>query len=213
MPDLFYSFALTLPEQIALLRKDILKYAVKVGYKKKILPIVYGTEKNVNNNILIVQPPFNDGRNDERNENKKIKILNKHFEEDECTYLCQILQEYEIYNYFITYAHLLPLERHTKNGIKDFGCWITKLVDILGSKLVVVLGEDAQLSFLKRKCILKDFHGKKIGEYNGAPLLLTYPFSYYLNRSSYEDKNYKEFILKTDWAMIQDAYKRKIKCQ
>lgn len=198
MPDLFYSTAVTLEDQLELLRADILDDAKRNGVVKRKLPIVFGDQAYVGNAVLIVQPPFT-GR--------------KHFDGEEFNQLLFILQEYQMHNYFITYAHLIKLERHTKEGIKAFGSWIWKLIDIIQPKMIVVLGEDAQLSFLKKKCILRDYHGQKIGSHMDIPIFLTYPISYYLNESSYENKSYKDFILNGDWKVLQEEYKRRITCQ
>jgi hypothetical protein len=198
MPDLFYSTADSSADQLKLLQKDILDDARRMGINKKKLSVVFGDQEYVGNNVLLVQPPFS-GR--------------KYFDSQDFSHLLFILQEYEMYNYFITYAHLLPLERHTKDSIKAFGSWIAKLVDIIQPKLIVALGEEAQLSFLKKKCILRDYHGQRIGTHADIPIFLTYPTSYYLNESSYENKSYKDFILHSDWKILQKEYQRRIKCQ
>lgn len=198
MPDLFYSAAATLQEQLELLAGDILSEAKRSGYRKKSFSLVFGDEKFVNNNVLIVQPPFT----------KK-----NHFEEPECEALINTLHNYKMHNYFITYAHLLALDRHTKDEIKKFGVWVAKLVEIIRPKMIIVLGEEAELTFLKRKCILCDFHGQEIGRHEDIPIYLGYPFSYFLDKSSYEDTNYKQFIHDTDWNKFQEEYKGRIKCQ
>jgi len=217
MSDLFYSSVLTLQEQLELLDKDMLKFAKNLGYTKRKLPLVFGDDKYINNNVLLVMPPFSDGRHSEanvrrKNEGKRLKIK-KHFEGNEFDLLYEILESYEISNWFITYSHLVPLERHTKNGVKQFACWIAKLIEIIGPKLIIAMGEDAQLSFVKKKYILRDYHGKKITDHNGIPVLLTYPMSYYIDRSSYEDPSYKEFIMNLDWDLLRKEYERRIKCQ
>ncbi len=195
MADLFYSTGKTLQEQVDMLKHDILIYARTLGCGKKKLSILFGNKNNINNNILIVQPPFRD------------KI---HFKGNEFKALLYTLAHYEIHNYFITYANPVPMKRHTKDDIKQFNTWMSKIIEIVLPKLIVTLGEEAELVFFRRKFILRDFHGTIVGNHHTIPVMLSFPFTYYASHSAYEDRSYKEFIQKSDWSAIKTEYDRRI---
>lgn len=195
MPDLFYSQGSNFKEQIGMLKADLVKYAKSLGSVRKYFYVVEGKAENAGNNILLIQPPFT-GK--------------CHFEQKEDKLLKYILAKYNIFKTFITYAHLVPLKKHTKADIKAFGYWMDKIVEIVSPKLIVVLGEDAELVFFKRKFIMKDYHGKIIGDTNGIPIMLTYSLDYYISKSSYEDQSYKDFLEANDWSAIKNEYDRRI---
>jgi len=198
MADLFYSVGNDLESQIELLKTDILTYAKTLGYKKKSLPLLHGKAENMSNNILIVQPPFK-GK--------------KHFSDDEFKALIYTMGKFGILNYFVTYSHPVPLERHTKNEIKKFSTWMSKLIEMISPKLIVALGEEAELVFFRRKFILRDFHGTVVDQHAGIPVMISFPFDYYASKSSYEDRSYKKYIQDTDWTAIKEEYDRRITCQ
>lgn len=194
MTDLFYSGTTDTAEQIDLLRQDILSYAkAKYKYRKKKLPIVWGDINNVDNNILIIQSPMISGKD--------------FFQGEEFEGLISVLNFYKIDKYFITYSNLLRLERHTRKTNKEFSPWIHKLIDILRSRMIVILGEDVEQTFLTKKYMLRDYHGKKIGEYQSIPIYLTYPMYYYYEHSAYEDTAYKKFLQETDWNAIKEKWR------
>ena len=113
--------------------------------------------------------------------------------------------------FLITYHYLVYGDDITRNQIKEFGYYIRKLTDILDPKLIVCMGEEAQLSFFKRKFVMEDFHGKQIGEHDSIPIYTTFPIFYYEERSEYEDKSFKEHIKKVDWEKIKEVYSKVVK--
>lgn len=193
--DLFYQG--TLQEQIKALKKDIRVEAKKQGvaFKHK-LALVWGIPAYQGNNILLVQPPYKEG---------------KYFQDKSTERLKNTLNDYEITKYFITYSYHIPKDKVTRKDIKTYGSWIAKIVNAVAPRLVVCLGEDAIFSFFKRKMILRDNHGEIVGRHESIPIMLTYPFDYYTQKSEYEDSSYKNFLLDSDWKSIKNEYDKRIK--
>lgn len=189
--DLFYQG--TFQEQIGLLKADIKKIAreQKVRFKSR-LTLVWGTPAYVGNNVLIVMPPYPGG---------------KFFKDKDTCQLQNILYANEITRYFLTYCYHIPKQKVTRKDIKEYSSWIKRIVDSVQPKLIVCLGEDSVFSFFKRKMILRDYHGQVMDKYEEIPVMLTYPISYYTERSEYEDLSYKNFILQSDWEGISKKYK------
>lgn len=214
MADLFYNIGDSLQEKIDLLREDLLIEAKALGYKKKKLPVLTtscNAEEIVGNNALIIHPPIDDGRHIIKENGKRVHI--SPFKDRRTEMLMSVLDEYGMYNYFITYSHLIPMDKHTKRDIKNFGIWISRIVEIVQPKLIVVLGEDAELVFSKRKHILNDNHGLIVEHYQNIPIFLSYPMEYYSEQSAFEDSNFKKFIMDNDWNKIKKEYDRRIICQ
>jgi hypothetical protein len=154
-----------------------------------------GNPLNINNNILIVSEPY----------------FTKPFETSDDKKLYKLLSEFDITNFFYTYYFWY--KKNTNVSLKDIkqnGHWIKRLVDILEPKLIICMGEKAQFSFLKKKAMLRDYHGKQIGEIDEIPIYTTYPISYYVERSEFEDRSFKNFIKTKDWTSIQAKYKELI---
>lgn len=192
--DLFYNG--NFKQNIKKIKGDLVTYANRNNipipddlYIIKFNPLYIG------NNFLFIHPPFTGG---------------EYFKDKENKYLEKLMDKYGIINKSITYCHLLPLERMNKNSIKSFKSWIHKLTDIVLPKLIVTLGEDAELSFISQKALLRDNHGKEIGEYNGTPIILTYPMEYYTNRAENIDNSYKLHIQENNWNVIKSYYDKLI---
>lgn len=197
--DLFYGS--TIEEQLKALKKDIKDYALRkyaYDYGNKRIYVAFGQKENIGNNILIVVPPF--------------KHNEKPFDDENCRYLNSILNTYDIKKFFFTPCFLIPKEQVSKADIKDYSQWVNKLADILQPKLIVAMGEDSTLSFFRKKFILRDFHGKVIGQSSQqVDIILTYSPEYYKEKSEYEDPSYKRFVQNHDWTIISSRYKQLIK--
>lgn len=193
--DLFYQG--TFEEQISSLKKDIRKLAKSSGitFRHKLL-LLWGSKENINNNILFIQPPYPGG---------------KYFKDKDTEKLINTLNKYEISKYFITYCYHLLSPKITRKLIKQYSGWIKKLVDFVQPRLIVCLGEESIFSLFKRKSMIQDHHGKVFGIYQEIPVLLTYPMSYYYEKSEYEDVRYKNFLMDNDWNAIRDMYRKEIK--
>jgi hypothetical protein len=195
--DLFYGT--TIAENISAFKKDLKIVAQGYDYafgNKKIF-IAYGRPEDAGNCILFVMPPL---------------IPNtKPFQDKYSNYLIQLAGRYLLKNVIITSCFLIPLEQVSKANIKDFNPWMEKIVDIFRPKLIVALGEDAQFSFVKRKHILRDYHGQVIAQsQSGIDVILSYAMNYYIEKSEYEDPSYKSFIQQNDWRIIQKYYNERI---
>lgn len=198
MADLFYGLGTSFPEQIELLKQDLYKDAKLKGYKgKKKIKILYGEEKHIDNNILIVHPAYSGP---------------DYFCGDEFSAPIELMNKLEMFNHFVTYANPIPFAKQTRDTIKNFRPWMYNLVDIIRPKLIVVLGEDAQFVFFTKKSLLLDYHGLIIGNYNSIPVMSSYEFAYYATQSAYEDRTYKKYIQNYDWQLIKTEYTRRIKC-
>ncbi len=195
--DLFYGT--TFEENIEAFKKDLKKVALTYGYDfgRKKLYVAYGYPEHVGNCLLVLGPPLNG---------------DKPFQDKYSKYLFQTVNDFSLNNVVLSSCFLIPLEQVSKNDIKAFGTWTEKLVEIFRPHLVVVLGEDAQFAFVKRKNILRDTHGQIIAKTStGVDVVLSYPMSYYLEKSEYEDPSYKDFIRRNDWEKIAKLYKEKAK--
>ena len=195
--DLFTS-GMTIIEQIEILRnriKDIFIKSGTIGKKTKI-KLFYGDINDIGNNVLIITDP------------PKAKL----FESREDKNLQNFISEFGLTKYFITYYYLLPNIKINRQEIKDFGYWIRQITDILDPKLIVCISEESQFCYFKRKFILRENHGKQIGEYNSIPIYASYPLCYYQKQSEFEDVTYKTFIKHNDWDKIKDKYNEVIKC-
>lgn len=195
MSDLFYNG--NFRQNIKKIKGDLIEYARRNNITiPNDLYVVKCNPLHIHNNILIVCPPFN-GKD--------------YFKEKEDRYLEKTLDKYGIINRSITYCHLLPLERMNKNAIKSFRTWIHRITDLVCPRLIVVLGEDASLSYLNQKALLRDNHGKQIGIYNDnfgsyTEIYLTYPMEYYLQKAEFEDDDYKNHLQQHDWTIIRNRY-------
>jgi hypothetical protein len=178
---------MTLEERIEDLKNKIRSY-YNINKKSKV-KLFYGDLKDVGNNILVVAPP-----------------QHKFFESEDDKIIINILSEFRLFNYFLTYYYLIPNTKPSKQDIKNFGFWIRNIVDILEPKLIVCVGEDAQFSFYKSKFIIRDYHGLQIGEYNSIPIFASYIVPYYSKKADTEDMTYKNFIKNKDWSNIKKKY-------
>jgi uracil-DNA glycosylase len=194
--DLFYGTSFE--EQVKAFKKDLKAFASvsKEDLGKNVF-IAYGNPEYVGNCLMVVGPPLRKGE--------------KPFHDKYSKYLLQTINDFGLPNTIITSCYLIPKEQVSKVDIKNFSNMMSKLLDIFQPKLIVVLGEDAQFSFLKRKCILRDCHGKAITTHNDAPIIASYQMDYYLERSEFEDPSYKEYIRQSDWNRIAVEYKKRIK--
>jgi len=194
--DLFYNGSFT--DKIKKIKVDIKNHMSNCGVViPKTLSLCRGNVDNVNNNMLIVGPPFQGS---------------KYFESKNDKMLFTLLQDLGIDKVFYTYCHLFKLPHYSRETLQTFSIWIKTLTELIGPKLILILGEQAELSYLKRKVILKENHGTVIGDYNGIPLMLTYPVEYYSETGSkWETSSYKEKIMQKDWLSIKNKYNELIK--
>jgi hypothetical protein len=192
--DLFYQGSFK--EQVLAIKKSVLEVIKAKGVEsKEKLALVFGVPENVGNNILFITPPYPGGK----------------FYEDKDSYkLKQLAAEYKINKYFITYC--CHYETRSRKDIKEYKIWIHKIIDVVQPTLIVCLGEHCIFSLFKRKVILRDSHGKIIDKHEGIPVMITYPVSYYTEKSEYEDIAYKTFLKNADWDKILEKYKELIKC-
>lgn len=196
MLDLFYTGSFE--DQLKTLRKDLKAYALGKGYDygKKRIYIAFGNKEYVGDNILFVAPP--------------IKAEGTPFKNKPTTRLVETAQQFGIEKFFITSCYLIPQDRASRADIKAFNPWMLKIIELLQPKAVVVLGEDAEFVFFKRKFILRDHHGKVIGKVGELDVMLSYPMQYYYQRSEFEDPSYKLHLRDLDWKAIQELYNMKI---
>lgn len=195
--DLFYGT--TFEENILALKKDIKLVAEKHGkpFGKKKVYVAYGSQEDIGNCFLFVAPPLTPDT--------------KPFQDKYSQYLFQTANEFGLSKIILTSSFLVPLEQVSKNDIKSFGSIVEKIVEIFQPKLIVVLGEDAQFSFVRRKNILRDNHGQIIARsQTGVEVMLSYAMSYYVEKSEYQDPSYKNYMRQTDWTVIAKYYKERI---
>lgn len=197
--DLFYGT--TPEEQLKCLKKDIKLWAKKnynYDYGNKKLFIAYGAKENIGNNLLIISPPL---------------LPNfKSFDDPTHHYLKSILGRHSIEKFFITPDFIVPKDLVTRTDIKNYSKFVSIFIDIIQPKFIVTLGEDSTFAFFKRKFILRDQHGKVIGQtVQGIDIILTYEPRYYMEKSEYEDPSFKNFILDNDWTIVSNMYKERIK--
>lgn len=188
--DLFYQG--TIEEQITALKAEVRQMAKDKGvpFKNKLL-LTYGVPSSVGNCALLVTSPYPGGQ----------------FYKDKNTcQLINILIANGISNYFITYCYHIHEDRVSRKTIKDYSPWIKRICDAVQPRLIVCVGEETVFSFLKRKAILRDWHGREIDKHEQIPIMLTYPISYYTESSEYEDLSYKNFLLQSDWTGIKKKY-------
>lgn len=190
MLDLFSSNR-TVDERLEDLKLEIKSYQKKLGVdsKKTKVKLFYGDIKDFNTGIITVSNP------------PKAKF----FDAPEDKILLNLLSSYGLEQSFLTY-HYLILGTYTPKEIKEFGYYVRKLIDIINPKLIVCLGEESHFTFSKRKSLMIDFHGKVIGEYEGRPIMTTYPIVYYGEKSKFENDSYREEIKRKDWTTIKDKY-------
>jgi hypothetical protein len=192
--DLFYGT--TFEESLKRFKSDLKQFArekYNIDFGKKNIKIAYG-HLEVGDCTLVITPP--------------LSINDKPFQDKQTQYLINLLNEFNIDKFVITSCFLIPKLQVSKNDIKAFSPWIELLTDIFNPKVVVVLGEDAQFSFVKQKHTLKDYHGEVIASARtSAKVILTYPMSYYIDRSEFEDSTYKDFIKNSDWSNVAKLYK------
>lgn len=195
--DLFYG--LTFEDQLAAYKQDmrLIGPRFRCDFGKKKIHVAYGYPEHVGNCMLVVGPPIN---------------KDKPFQDRDSKYLFQTASEFSINNIILISCFPLPVEQVSKTEIKAFAPWTDKLVEIFRPKFVVVLGEDAQFAFVKRKHILRDHHGKVVAKTStGCDVYLSYEMKYYLEKSEYEDPSYKSFIRQNDWNIIAIEYQRAVK--
>lgn len=194
MLDLFYQGSPK--DQIRILKEEIRKYATEKNIiLSKNFSIALGDLSNVGNGALIIDYP-----------NFDTPFKSKYDKR-----LLDILKRFNIDNIFLTYNYLFPQARYTQKDIKEFSVWIKKLSDIIIPRLIILLGENSHFCFFKRKFLLRNYHGKLIGDYNSAKIMTSYAMRYYEERSEFEDKTYKEYICNSDWKEIQKVYMEEIK--
>lgn len=197
--NLFYGS--TIQEQLKNLKKDIKLWAQTAhsyDYGHKRIYIAFGKIENVGNNCLFISSPFAKD--------------SPPFEDSSYAFLKRTIEDFGILKFFMTPNFLIPKDTVTRADIKEYSKFIESIVDIVQPKLVVVLGEDSTFSFFKRKFILRDWHGKIIGQTPQAiDVVLSYAPDYYNERSEYEDPSFKKFILNNDWNYISTLYKKRIK--
>lgn len=190
MLDLFLSNKTPI-EQLDMLRADIKDYQSKanIDSKKTKIKLFYGDIKYFNTGILVITDP------------PKAKF----FESAEDKLIINILNSYDLNEFFITYNYLIYGSGSTKD-IKNFSYYIKKLTDIINPKLIVCMGESSQFCFFKKKFMMSDYHGKQIGDYETIPIMTTYPIWYYEEKSKFEDHSYKEELRNKDWYAIKKRY-------
>jgi hypothetical protein len=130
--------------------------------------------------------------------------------EHEKTNLMKTLEHYKITNYMITYAQLNKSSSSSKKLIKQSRPLMTKLIEIINPKLIIVFDESSSLLFMTQKPNITEQHGTMITTYFNIPVLLTYNLDYYNKRTGYEDKTYKNNIFFNDWLTISTQYKELI---
>ena len=141
---------------------------------------------------------------------RRSENISKDFKGAEDKKLSHILKERQLTNCFLTYCYLFPKDIVSRKDIKDFAPWIHRLTRLIRPKLITVLGEPAQLTYLSRKKLLKEYHGQRIGDFDNIPIFLTYNMDYYTTKSEYEDNTFKLFIRNNDWDNIQKEYEKRI---
>jgi len=190
MLDLFSSNR-TIDERLDDLKIEIKQYQSKMGTdsKKTKIKLFYGDLDNFNDGVLTISNP------------PKAKF----FETPEDKIILNLLNSFGLDKYFLTYNYLI-LGTNTPKEIKEFGYFVRKLIDIINPKLIVCMGEEAHFCFYKRKFMMIDFHGKVIGDYEGRPIMTTYPIFYYGEKSKFENDSYREEIKRKDWTAIKDKY-------
>lgn len=196
--DLFYS-GRTFDDRLKLLKKDVKEYAKRVGYDygKKRLYLAYGNPDNVGQNILFVVPPLDPN--------------SKPYQDKASQRLIEVAKEYGLDKFFITSSYPIPIEKISKRQIKEFSYWVHKLIDILEPKLIVVMGEESEPVFVRRKFILRDSYSEIITSHNDIDVVLAYPMNYYIGHSEYEDPSYKKSLLEQEWTRLKEIYDRKIR--
>lgn len=179
-----------LKQDLKFFKNDIREYAKRLKIEMpKTFPVVIGNEESVGKNILVITEP----------------ITNKWFKSQEITRTTNHVKT--LFNdFFITSCYLIPKDRISVADIKDFSLWITRLASLLRPKLIVILGEPAAHVFVRRKAIVKENHGKRIATWKDIPIYLTYPMSYYYDRSEYEDTSYKDYIKNNDWSIFKTKF-------
>lgn len=194
--DLFYGT--TFEEHVTAFKKDLRELAKQYSYdfgRKKIY-IAYGQPSHVGKCLMVLGPPIGTG---------------VPFQDKYSNYLFQTANDFGITNVVLSSCFLIPIEQVSKNNIKACHPTTEKLVEIFRPRLIVVLGEDAQFSFVKRKFILRDHHGQVIAKSNtGIDVVLSYTMNYFLEKSEYEDPSYKEFVRTADWTLISNLYKERL---
>jgi len=199
MLDLF-SVNLSPEDRISILKEEIKAIAKSEGLdmRRNKISLGLGNLENAGNNIMIVTDPPEKG---------------KWFDSGTDRRLYGILTDIDIDKFFHTYYFLYKKKtKLSKLDVKRFGAWIKRLTDIVDPKLIVCLGETAQLSFVTQKSILRDYHGQQIGMYDNIPIYTSYPANYYSEKSEFEDHTYKDFIKQKDWTLIKKAYDEVITC-
>jgi len=196
--NLFYGT--TFEEHVTAFKKDLREIAKHYSYdfgRKKIY-IALGQPEHIGKCLLVIGPPIG---------------VEQPFKDKYSDFLLQTASEFGITNVILSSCFLVPIERVSKNDIKNCQYLTEQLVEIFRPKLIVVLGENAQFAFVKRKFILRDYHGQIITTSNtGIDIILSYTMDYFLEKSEYEDPNYKEFIRNSDWTIISKIYKEKVDC-
>jgi uracil-DNA glycosylase len=113
-------------------------------------------------------------------------------------------------NTVITYCYPKMSTSVQDKLIKESNTTMDMIISIVSPKMLVLMGSESALPFQKQKPKVDDSHGNIIGNYNGAPMILTYHPEYYTTRSGYEDARYKEHIHDNDWKIIAEYYNRLI---
>lgn len=196
--DLFYGE--TFKEQIAALKRDMKSYAkekLNINYKRRRIYVAMGLEEHVGNNFLFIAPPIAKGE--------------KHFKDPDYQHLLKLTTKYHISNFFFTYCYLIEKDLVSKGDIKDFRPLLLKLIDIVGPKLIVLLGEAAQPCLLNRKLILRDYHGTTTNDtISGHRVLVIHEMNYFLKSHDFQDPSYINYMEEKDWEIIQKIYKETI---
>lgn len=190
--DLFYTGEFEHDAQ--LISKELKAYRKSLGLKSKSrMYILYGDSSYVGDNMLVVDNPHTG--NYMNTENYKA--------------LRRLLTGRGMHQFFVTNCYILP-KKPSLTEVKSFSTWIHRIARLIEPRLIVTMGEVANLSFMKRKPIMRDSHGSQVGEFDGAPIYTTYDMGYYTKQSPHEDLHYKLFIQEQDWNNIQAEYDERV---
>ena len=124
--------------------------------------------------------------------------------------LVELCVRYGIKNRMVTYSYLKPCKVVSRNEIIESRELLQLLVSIVRPQLIVLLGEKTTFSFMNRKKLVNENHGKIIGNHNGVPLLLTYEMGYYTERMRSYEIDYRHGIMSNDWEVIMSEYTERI---
>lgn len=189
--DLFYS-NLTEQQQLNKLKNEIkttqdVDFNIMDNHSNK-FKIIYGSKKIFGNCCLILYPHVT------------LKGFMGTYSEKK--YL-ELLEEYEIQNYIISYCIFKPCTSTSRPIIQAQSNIINNLISIVSPKFIVSLGEDVSGLFIKRKPIIEETHASLLESHLDIPVILTYHPNYYFSKTGKEDKNYRNFNTHSDLSLIK----------